>query len=442
MPSKKTMFTFVHETTAPISHSSSLSTTFFSRFPPEIASVIFSYMDHQPPPDKLNLILTSRTMYSRFLPSLYRRLCLRRGNVGRILDSKFQPKLSHQLTAFHGHSRRTKIGHGRLNSRKDDVSSSDEDHDQSVSESRTVEEVDLRTGAIGKLKRKFDKLKHVNSLIVVDWKAAKSIASYITLFNEVCEKFPEQKGDNRKHEKVDGDLVDEEDKDKLYPRDKNTLFPNLQTLSYGISFLQSNEFYPSCTCDSIPPSNDVLEALSTLTPKHICANWYPSIKHHHDDPGLEDNMNNLIGDRDLESFTWHGIRSSTSLPDFAGRSSVTRVFCSDCGEEDVEEEIDVSGESYYGLGCRCKARLKEASLLARVVYGMRNDMAQVEVINLTCLGDIGKERIEIDGRLLDVGETKQQIVQVYKGGQKTKYELNIWVTSKEQARPCICCGEM
>ncbi|WWD07369.1 hypothetical protein V865_005467 [Kwoniella europaea PYCC6329] len=320
----------------------------FSTLPIEITSLIFSYIDDQHSrQDFYNYIQVSRQFYTRFIPSVYRRLELKDRNVKRIfrgvnIDIKpVKPSTRHESDSEFGSGSEGSEGG---ENEKDGHTEDEEGGDTSINAGKEGK-WDLGSNPQNIHDRKLSHLQHVKSLIITDWTAASTVAAIL-----------------------------KESKRNL---DNEPPFSQLSTLALGHCFLYSNEFYPDCACDTEPVPTRVTKQLATLRPKHVCADWSASVKYHFEEDGFDTYMNHVIGQYNLESFTWHGISAGTLFPWCPTGVLNFRAFAKDCGGWNEEkQEYDE---------CECQWTLQQAS---HYRLEKKKSNIHMEIINLDCLGDI------------------------------------------------------
>ncbi|KAK6903443.1 hypothetical protein I204_08314 [Kwoniella mangroviensis CBS 8886] len=366
----------------------------FSALPIDITFPIFSYIDDRHTrQDFYNYIQVSRQFYTRFVPSLYQRLELEHRNVNRI---------------FRG----INLDTGAVKQSTRHKSNSDSAFDSEVSEGSEEENngrpEDEEGGSTSKLigkegewnsglspqdehDRKVSHLQHVKSLIITDWTAASTVAAVL--------------------------------KDSEGNLNHDPPFSQLDSLALGHSFLRSNEFYPDCACDTEPVPTRVTKQLATLRPKHVCADWSASVKYHLEEDGFDTYVKHVIGQYNLESFTWHNISSGTLFPWCPAGVLTFRAFAKDCGGWNAEEqEYDE---------CECRWTLRQAS---QYCLEKKKSNIHMEIINLDCLGEIVPAYIDHSGKVPRIEHAQKGEVVVDPSRSYIK------VTMKAQAEPCVCCG--
>ncbi|WVQ69551.1 uncharacterized protein L199_007771 [Kwoniella botswanensis] len=367
----------------------------FSTFPIEITSLIFSYIDDQHSrQDFYNYIQVSRQFYTRFIPSVYRKLELKDRNVKKIfrganIDIKpVKPATRYESDPDFGSDCQDSDGG---EDEKDGYSTDEEDSDTSIDDGKERKwDFGLHPQDIHS--RKVSHLQHVKYLIITDRTAASTVAAILK----------EPKGNS----------------------DHGKPFSQLHTLSFGHPFLISRGFYPDCACETQPKSSKVTRQLATLRPKHVCADWSASVKFHPDEDGFDTYMHLLIGKYNLESFTWHGMFAETTFPWCPDGVASFRVFAKTCGGWNREEQ------EYYE--CDCQSKLEQVPHF----YPKKKDSKfRLEVINLDCLGDIGFVYVDKIGKVSGVAHAKENESVVDDSKPRIK------VTMRAQAEPCICCGQ-
>ncbi|WWD00877.1 hypothetical protein V866_007815 [Kwoniella sp. B9012] len=369
----------------------------FSTLPIEITSLIFSYIDDQHTrQDFYNYIQVSRQFYIRFIPSVYQRLELNDRNAKRIfrgvnIDLKpVKPSTRHDSDSeFGSNSEDSEDGEDG----EDEKEGHTED-EEGVDTCKVVDQEgkwDFGLNLQDIHDRKVSHLQHVKSLIITDWTAASTVTALLKASKGIL--------------------------------DHGQPFSQLDTLSFDHPFLTSRKFYPDCACDTEPVPTRVTKQLATLRPKHVCADWSASVKYHLEEDGFDTYVNHVIGQYNLESFTWHGISSGTLFPWCPTGVLTFRAFAKDCGGwNEEEQEYDE---------CECRWTLRQAS---HYCLEKKDSNIHMEVINLDCLGEIVPAYIDNSGDVprIEHAQKGEVIVDISKS--------HIRVTMKAQAEPCVCCG--